>query len=104
MSSNRKLFNDAIETYGAEAQIEKSIEELAELILALQKHKQCKWQKKLWPAVVDEVADVEIMCHQLRILFPGVAERKKYKLERLMERIEVTRGTWGNTSIEGAQI
>ena len=76
----------AIETYGRENQIEKAIEEMAELTVALKHHKDNKITRD---KVVTEIADVIIMMDQLRIIY-GVdvidAEIKR-KLDRLSSRL-----------------
>jgi len=83
MADNRKLYKEAVKTFGHASQIDMMIEECAELIFAIQKH------KRVLPCdVPGEIADVEIMCAQMRIIFPGVADAKKRKLERLYFLIE----------------
>jgi len=83
MGDSRKLYKTAVNTFGHGAQIEMAIEECAELIQALQKFKRRKPHN-----VAEEIADVEIMCKQLRIIFPGVTENKKARLIRLKELID----------------
>jgi len=87
MADNRKLYKEALQTFGHAHQIEKTIEECAELIVELQKAKGLK------PCNVQgEIADVEIMCQQMRQVFPGVPEMKRRKLERLQGKIQKRRG------------
>ena len=80
-----------VKYYGVEAQLIKSIEELSELQKELCKYLlEGKSKQDLRP-IIDEVADVEIMCIQLRHICgisEQVDERKKFKVERLMKRIE----------------
>lgn len=89
MSSNKKIYKDAIATFGEEQQIEIMVEEAAELIFAIQKYKRYKRFKPLALEVAEELADVEIMCAQMRLLFPEVSSIKKKKLGRLQELLAV---------------
>ena len=77
--------------FGEKNQLIKAIEELSELQKEL-----CKvvltpdLTIKPTDEVIDELADVEIMCAQLRHIFEisdQVDERKIFKIERLKQRI-----------------
>lgn len=77
--------------FGEKNQLIKAIEELSELQKEL-----CKvvltpnLTIKPTDEVIDELADVEIMCAQLRHIFQisdQVDERKIFKIERLKQRI-----------------
>jgi len=83
----KEMYQKAIELWGVEAQIRQAIEECAEMIMALC-HKDRG--KADWEAVAKEVADVEIMCSQLReIIGPEIIDRcKKEQLVRLEQEIE----------------
>lgn len=78
----QKIYQEAIRFYGKYSQINKAIEEAAELVVALQKHKQGRATN-----VSEEIADVLITCEQLMLIFLGVKEEKERKLRRLEERI-----------------
>lgn len=101
--SNRKLYKEAIGTFGVTAQLDKMVEECAELIKAVQKYKQAKRIKKLSTDVAEEIADVEIVCSQLRFLFPGVTDIKKHKLERLALLIKQTHEVWAKDNQEAVE-
>lgn len=73
-----KIIKEAVQVFGSKHQIEKAIEECAELIVELQRLKTCRNNN-----VPEEIADVEIMMSQLRHCFIGVEEIKKKKLKRL---------------------
>ena len=75
---NETIYKDAIIVFGPVLQKEKMIEECAELIKALQDCKQHRPHN-----VPEEIADVEIMCAQMKLIYPGVEEIKKKKIERL---------------------
>lgn len=82
------LYQKAIERFGKPSQIEMLIEELAELQLALQKFKRNP-SKQLAEDVCDEMADVEIMLEQNRLVFNSkvVDKRKSFKLARLQDTL-----------------
>lgn len=78
-----KLLRKAIDHYGKDNQVKKSIEEMAELTKAL-----CKGDVE---NIKEEIADVQIMLYQLQMIFYNGNELPKYaaqKLVRLKKRIE----------------
>lgn len=81
-----------IPTYGAPAQMDMAVEEMAELTKALCKVKRvsCAAEAKaVLENAVEEMADVQIMLDQLRIIFGrSTAEAEEYKLERLKKRLD----------------
>lgn len=85
----KKVYDQAIELYGAEAQIHMVLEEMSELTKEL-----CKSFRPggtTLDKIADECADVTIMLEQLRIIFDmndQVCEHMDKKIERLMGRIE----------------
>lgn len=83
----RALLDRAITAYGAPAQMD-----MAELTKALCKVKRvsCAAEAKaVLENVVEEMADVQIMLDQLRIIFGrSTAEAEEYKLERLKKRLD----------------
>lgn len=88
----RALLGRAITAYGAPAQMDMAVEEMAELTKALCKVKRvsCAAEAKaVLENVVEEMADVQIMLDQLRIIFGrSTAETEEYKLERLKKRLD----------------
>ena len=78
----------AIVEYGAEAQTDMMIEEMSELTKALLKHRR-KESKETLDNILEEIADVQIMLDQLRIIFGrSTTEAEEYKLERLKKRLD----------------
>lgn len=78
----------ALEAFGAEAQMVMAIEEMSELTKELCKHRRGRDNVE---AIAEEIADVEIMLRQMVILFDcagQVEPFRRYKLERLAERIK----------------
>lgn len=90
-----KILQDAVSTFGYDAQITKAIEELCELTHAL-----CRYQNALRFGKLDELhvrdvhyemADVQIMLDQLRLMFGDCAEEETFKLERLARILALPR-------------
>lgn len=83
----RALLDRAITTYGAPAQMD-----MAELTKALCKVKRVSCAAEAKAALenaVEEMADVQIMLDQLRIIFGrSTSEAEEYKLERLKKRLD----------------
>ena len=78
----------ALEAFGAEAQMVMAIEEMSELTKELCKNGR---GQENTTHIAEEIADVEIMLQQMVMLFdcPGQVETfRRYKLERLAERIK----------------
>lgn len=87
MAGNRKLYKEAVATFGHGPQIDVAIREASSLIGEIQK------RKLMRPCNVQQaIADLEIMLSQLRLIFPGVAETKKERLLRLQELINKRKG------------
>lgn len=85
-----KILINAINHYGADAQIAKAVEELAELQQALCKYL-CTRSESVRDNIIEEIADVEIMLQQIKMIFninqSEVENVKDFKLSRLAERI-----------------
>lgn len=89
----KELSKEALDLWGVEAQIDIVIEELAELIQILSKRHRIKDKKELYTKIAEELADVEIVIKQLRLIIGDeiVDEQKVLKLERLEKLIEKTK-------------
>ena len=77
------LYQRVMDKYGLDAQLTVVLEELSELMKEV-----CKVKRNIGHIdhLAEEVADVEIMCEQLRYLFSidaDVDDWKEYKLRRL---------------------
>lgn len=96
------LLTRAIRTYGEPAQIDMAIEEMAELTKALCKIKRAQAGCEVTAAIgnaVEEMADVQIMLDQLRIIFRRSTEEiEEAKLERLKNRLD-GRNNWRDSSL-----
>ena len=84
-----ELIDQVTSHFGEKNQLIKAIEELSELQKELCKYLLTHFYYSEEP-IIDELADVEIMCAQLRHIF-GISEqvdkRKEFKIERLKQRI-----------------
>lgn len=84
----RKIFLKAIVHYGVENQKNQAVEEMSELIKEI-----CKANRGMMNPtnVAEEIADVEIMIDQLKIIYSlgdSVDKFRKYKIKRLEYKIE----------------
>lgn len=88
-----KILQAAIDTFGLDSQLDLAIEECSELITAISHWKRDRVKDE---AILEEIADVEIMCKQLRMMldYPwndeedSVVDRfKNEKIERLGIRL-----------------
>lgn len=75
----KNIHKKALEHFGIENQENKAIEEMAELIQAISKQTN----------IAEEIADVQIMLDQLKIIYPHWVDFEKIKLKRLSERISI---------------
>lgn len=119
LSGNEKrdaVFRRCIYEYGTQPQIDMALEEMSELTKAL-----LKWRRtfsvvngsnvnpvenpnltKAREDIVDEIADVRIMCRQMEILFQcedEVENRIDFKVRRQTERLEKWEAEYGRKSI-----
>lgn len=103
---NDQILTDCIKTYGADAQVDMCLEEMSELTKALLKYRRKmalnKNQKvnpisgnvdltKARKDIIDELADVKIMCRQMEMIFHAekeVEERVDFKINRQVQRLE----------------
>jgi len=82
------IYEDCLEAWGVDAQVKVAIEEMAELIVKL-----AKWGRNYNGVsilqVAEEIADVEIMMKQMRIVFNSAVVDEFYeaKLKRLRQRL-----------------
>lgn len=92
--TSKETMHKAINTYGVENQIIKTVEELSELSQAL-----CKFLSKPYTEsdrtildnIYEEIADVEIMLEQCKMIFyeseDKINDYKKKKIKRLERRL-----------------
>lgn len=80
------LLCKVIDKFGAEHQKKKAIEEMGELITAIAREQDCRVTTR---DVITEIADVQIMLHQLTLIYgPELVDKEiKAKLDRLEKRL-----------------
>jgi len=95
MTQHDEIYNNALDTWGHDAQMDVTIEELSELIKAIIKYKRNPSEDTAFD-IADELGDVTIMAHQLEILMmrnhPDFTSWKngniQIKLNRIKKRLE----------------
>ena len=86
------FYEAAVEKFGEIAQIDQATEEMAELIVALNKYKRYVNfrqgnKEEILAHIAEERADVEIMLNQLHVIFGDNTEKELEKLEHLSELV-----------------
>lgn len=86
---SREILRQAIQYFGSIPQMHKTIEELTELSAALTFFLKTNFQCRMREEVIDEIADVIIMCMQSSMIMgeKDVADRIEFKLNRLKKNI-----------------
>ena len=88
IDKNKEVYKRALEIYGEKSQINMMFEEMSELQKELCKSTRGIQNRRM---IADEIADVEIVLGQMKLLFDienEVVERKEFKVERLMTRLD----------------
>lgn len=80
------ILTAAIDWYGSTHQVNMVIEEMAELTQALCKVKRA-WSEEAIANIIEEMADVQIMLDQLRLIYGQTADIETAKLARLQRRV-----------------
>jgi hypothetical protein len=86
-----EILQKAIKKYGVNNQCDVWIEEMSELTKELLKLRrestQAGFQKRR-ENIKEEIANVQIMLDQMRIIFGDTSEQEEFKVNRLRERLE----------------
>ncbi len=83
----KELYKLALEKWGTSAQVTQAMEECGELIAALNQY---FFRERLTRAdLASEIADVELMCEQLRVIIGDktINKEKARKVRRLRKRL-----------------
>lgn len=86
-----KILNDAVRTWGRDAQMLMMVEEMSELTKEICKFYRAKDDTSaaaLAGNIREEMADVQIMLDQMKIMFGNVGNMVRVKLDRLEKRLE----------------
>jgi len=82
-----KIMQTCLDQWGINAQVGQTVEECAELIVALQKYVNRTRQPGMVENILDEIADVEMMLAQMRLVLgiddDALRKRIEFKFERL---------------------
>jgi len=82
-----KTMQTALDQWGFNAQVGQTVEECAELIVALQKYVNRTHKPGMLENILDEITDVEMMLAQMRLALgftdAMLRERIEYKFDRL---------------------
>lgn len=90
-----RILNDAVRTWGRDAQMLMMVEEMSELTKEI-----CKFYRAVDDAsasavagnIREEMADVQIMLDQMKIMFGRIGPMVRAKLDRLEKRLEAAHG------------
>ena len=84
------IYEETLQVWGIKEQIYKFSEEIGELLVAMH-----HWydDKARAEELASEIADIEIVCNQLRVLVGShkVDHFKQFKLERLRKRVDLAK-------------
>jgi NTP pyrophosphatase (non-canonical NTP hydrolase) len=84
-----KIMRTALDQWGLNAQVGQTVEECAELIVALQKYVNRTPQFESVDNILDEIADVEMMLAQMRLVLgiddDTLRKRIEHKFEKLIQ-------------------
>lgn len=83
-----EILRKAVEAWGIDAQSDMCIEECSELIKALLKYRRAK-SAGMIAHIREEIADVQIMIDQMRLLYGNTEKEEAFKVDRLAERLGI---------------
>jgi len=86
-SSEIEAMQAALDKWGLDAQCDQTIEECAELIVALQKHVKRSHGEDTLDKVLDEIADVEMMLAQMRLILGINDQMLRERIEQKFEKM-----------------
>lgn len=86
-----EILRAAVDTYGKDAQTDMMIEEMSELTKALLKHRRYG-TSETFDNVLEEMADVEIMLDQMKLIYGDHPIVRDSKIQRLASRLGITDG------------
>ena len=85
-----EILQKAIATYGEQSQVDVAIEEISELTKASLKYRRNKDMSadRRLNNILEEIADVQIMLEQLRMIYGSTEKQEEFKLKRLNDRLK----------------
>lgn len=86
-----KILETAIGRWGVEKQVDKCIEEMAELTKELLKYRLVKDEdaEERLHRILEEIADVQIMINQMQLIYGDASDWEEYKLQKLAKRLGI---------------
>lgn len=88
--TREEILQAAIEKYGCPAQMDMMIEEMSELTKALLKCRRFCGGFELRNNVLEEMADVQIVLDQMRMIYGSTEEWEQIKVQRLADCLGLT--------------
>jgi len=91
--NKEEIFQKALDKWGIRSQVNQLFEEMAELVIALNKFNRAKndnIREDRVHAIIEEIADVELMLDQMKNIFhckERVEEQYKMKFNRLIRLV-----------------
>ena len=86
-----KFTKECIKKFGLDLQVDMVIEEMAELIVAINHHKRNKCGLN---DVIEEMADVDITLNQLKIMYNCEAKFEELKIETKNPALRIDNSPW----------
>lgn len=92
--TKEETFQKALDKWGVSFQVNQLFEEMAELVIALNKYNRAKFdeasrERRIFK-IIEEIADVELMLEQMEYIFAckeRVEEQYKVKFDRLVKMV-----------------
>lgn len=89
LSERKSIIANAVITYRESAQVDMMIEEMSELtkaLLKLRRNPDMAVSGRI-NDILEEMADVQIMLDQMRLIYGNTTEQEEFKLKRLADRL-----------------
>jgi NTP pyrophosphatase (non-canonical NTP hydrolase) len=83
--TREEILQAAVDTYGVKAQEDVCIEEMSELTKAIIKNRRSDGAATA--NIIEEIADVQIMLDEMRLIYGSTEEQDAFKINRLQKRI-----------------
>lgn len=100
MTPKSKIYGEALAIWGVDSQLDKAIEEAAELIVAIERWKQKRAGIR---RIIEEAVDVAIMAEQIRdMIEPAIFDViHAEKLQRLAAMIDIEKDRRAGEGVSG---
>ena len=92
LKEREEVYKRAIEKWGEFSQLDQALEEMAELMLAINKYKRLKMdlkdkEKQIMDNLIEEIADVKMCIEQLEMIYgkKNVEETLEKKMQKFLK-------------------